>query len=199
MPRFTQYPIANSLCRKIYGVCGYVCVLNARRFDIFSNLAQNRTVRFEIALICLEFAITFAFMPLHIRLSGHASLAHMALKLDVKIFALRAIRLRVKRKNGAFLLTVNGKKPKRKHIGMKKLTTLSQDYSNSATQLKGRITAQVGADEAKTAAIMEGVIMIAGAAPDIDCRVYDSKEENLELDFGFLCRANLIQIAQLAL
>ena len=153
----------------------------------------------EIALICIQVLILIAFMPIKIRLDGHISLAHMSLEADVKAFSARVVRLRLKRANGEFKFTLNGKKPPKRRFDADKLRSLPTEIANSAVLIRGRMVAKIGARDAMTAAMAGGLIAALCATAIKESRVFIASSDSFEMDVGIRTKINLLQIAQLAL
>lgn len=153
----------------------------------------------EIALICIQVLILVAFMPVKIRMDGHISLARLSLEVDVKVFAARVVRIRLKRAEDGFKLTLNGKKPPKGKLDVQKLLALPTEFARSDILLEGRMVARVGAEDAMTAALAGGCILAICAPIVKERRVFITSSDSFEMDVWIRTKINLLQVAQLAL
>lgn len=162
------------------------------------KFAQNSTMAVQIALICLEAVITMMFLPMRIGLTGHVSLARRRAELDVKLFALRLVRVRLFVKNGRFRCTLNGKKFKKPSNDPKKAIKMADKFLCSDIRRGGVAALRIGLDEAMMSAATGAMLQVL-LLPLAKGGVYMSEEDSFELDVSINMRINLLQVADIAL
>lgn len=148
-------------------------------------------------LLIIQFLITLMFYPLKVGANGHVSLAHDKIELDVRLFRLTVVRLRIKREKGVFKLLLNGKRikgEKNKKSGSR-FANVIERYRIEGLKLKGNLLALIGAQDAKITSML--CAAIGGVlSPVLDgLQIYTATpSDTLEIDGRVKLKINILQI-----
>ena len=151
-------------------------------------------------LVGVQLFVLTLFYPLRIGALGHVSLAHDKIDINVTVFGLSVVKLRIKREDGAFRLLINGKplKPPKKKPSIKQIKSIGKQYKLEGVRLSGNLLALVGTQDARrTAMLCAGIYGVA--SPIIrSCNIYTATaSDTFEIDGRLKIKINALQILSL--
>ena len=168
-------------------------------FHINGNITQNTVMGAPIALTILQFLITMLFFPLKFGAKGHASLARDRVELNLSLFGIAIVRLRIKRENGEFCMYINGEKKKpKKNVDFGKAVGVVRQFKVQNVRLSGNLLALIGADDAKNSAMLCAAITCVLQPLFDSLRVYTARPSDaLELDGKVTVHMNVLQLGSI--
>ncbi|MBO4380813.1 MAG: hypothetical protein J5815_01515 [Clostridia bacterium] len=158
-----------------------------------------------VFLIIVQIALLLLVMPIRVGVQGYFALSSLSGGLDLKLFAICVVRLRLCVVDGKFELKINDKQ-----IDKKKAQQNPQILKNVLTYLDGdnlliygNILAVFGGDESKNGAIICGVAEVL--AKTIKTKLKKAKTKffadfdrlRADIDFAFNTKINVMQAVEM--
>lgn len=154
-----------------------------------------------IALIIVQIVLAVMFLPIRVVFQGYFALSSLSGGVDVKLFALRVVRLRLNVVDGKFELRINDKPTNYANIKQN-----PRIFKNVLTYLggdnllvHGNMLAVFGGDESKNGAIICGIAEVI--ANTIKTKLKKAKAKffadfdglRADIDFAFNTKINFVQ------
>lgn len=142
-----------------------------------------------LAACVAEIALTLLFAPVKVRAIGHASLENLSAQLNISVYALTPVRLRLKAHDGKFSLSMNGKPFARP----KNISSAGIIRFLGSVRMRAAINAKIIVGTAGMDAMICAIMTAATAAasnmlPGTQLRVYYMDRDGFDVDGGIEVR-----------
>ncbi|MBR4800223.1 MAG: hypothetical protein IK048_00880 [Clostridia bacterium] len=158
-----------------------------------------------IALILVEIVLILLFAPVKIGLKGYFSMLGASAGIDVKIFAFTALRIRLSKKDGKFLLKINDKSPSELRLrpNFEIAKKVAKYLAQGNLRVGGNFLAVFGDMDSKNCAIASGMANAVVKALNsrsirANVKVFaDFDAQRADADFAFRLNVNAVQAMEM--